>query len=681
MIDVSGRWTSAPTDDSLRALVAGEQQLGLVGDRDVGLARPPASFSGAPGPTASAMLHVEPGLAELARGLRGVDAGVVGVGQVVEHQRDRWARGARPWSSLLLAAGGERSATADGAAAQDGAAERRVTGRGPFGGWAHGASRRSASASSGEERDGEHGEQDDDGGVGARGLELRDRLHASGGRGPRSEPAYSAKTAPITAIATAIFAPVSAAGSAAGASTKRNACQRDASSVRISLRCSGSTAASASSVVTTTGKKQTSATIDELRARCRSRTRRPAAARRSTIGIACERDEQRVERRGAAAAERCSASASADARATSASEQPEDDLLGGHERSCPTAGRGRRHSALSDLGRRGQDEGVDAPSAAYAPSRRAARASEQRGGTSASRLSSAAQRSARAHGDDRGVGAPVAAGGGRPAMSATTRPGRGDSTTTRSASSAASSTSWVTSSTVRGSRARAPRQPRLQLGARDARPARRTARRGRARARRPAACAGTRRAGACRRESSPGRARSKPAEAERAEQRRARARGPARAAAPGDAQRQRRVVERVEPRQQQVALGHEHGARPRRARSRRRAPAGRRRAPAASTCRSRWGRRRRRPRRRATRSVSRRARRRRRPRPEHARDGRRPRRRCVLRGSGAASLRASVDASLPPRALPHRFEGSAPGMGAISAGLRQLPWSLHADGG
>src|SRR5207248_5443347 len=40
--------------------------------------------------------------------------------------------------------------------------------------------------------------------------------------------------------------------------------------------------------------------------------------------------------------------------------------------------------------------------------------------------------------------------------SATTRPGRGDSTTTRSASTTASSTSCVTNTTVRGSRSSAP---------------------------------------------------------------------------------------------------------------------------------------------------------------------------------------------------------------------------------
>ena len=65
--------------------------------------------------------------------------------------------------------------------------------------------------------------------------------------------------APITPTASAIRAPLSAAGSAAGSSAKRNACQREASSVRSSLSWSGSTAARPSTVVTSTGKKQISA--------------------------------------------------------------------------------------------------------------------------------------------------------------------------------------------------------------------------------------------------------------------------------------------------------------------------------------------------------------------------------------------------------------------------------------
>ena len=71
----------------------------------------------------------------------------------------------------------------------------------------------------------------------------------------------SAMNAPMTPTASAMRAPLSAAGSPAGSSAKRNACQRLASSVRMSFSCSGSTAASPSTVVTSTGKKQMRAMI------------------------------------------------------------------------------------------------------------------------------------------------------------------------------------------------------------------------------------------------------------------------------------------------------------------------------------------------------------------------------------------------------------------------------------
>src|SRR4029079_2778210 len=61
---------------------------------------------------------------------------------------------------------------------------------------------------------------------------------------PRSEPAHSANTAPITATAAAIFTPVNVVGSALGASSRRRRCQRVASSERSSLRASGSTSRS-----------------------------------------------------------------------------------------------------------------------------------------------------------------------------------------------------------------------------------------------------------------------------------------------------------------------------------------------------------------------------------------------------------------------------------------------------
>ena len=116
-----------------------------------------------------------------------------------------------------------------------------------------------------EQHDGERG-QDDDGGPRARRLELGDGLQDEVAQ-PALEPACSASTAPITATVTAILAPDSNAGSAAGPSTWRRVCKREASSVRMSLRRSGSTPASPSRVVTTTGKKQIRPTIASFGAR------------------------------------------------------------------------------------------------------------------------------------------------------------------------------------------------------------------------------------------------------------------------------------------------------------------------------------------------------------------------------------------------------------------------------
>ena len=104
---------------------------------------------------------------------------------------------------------------------------------------------------------------------------------------PASEPASSASVAAIAAIATLSFAPVSTPGIAAGASTIRNVCQRDAPNVRMSLRRSASTRSSASSVGTTIGKKQTSATIASFGVRPKPHQATSSGAM-STIGIVCE---------------------------------------------------------------------------------------------------------------------------------------------------------------------------------------------------------------------------------------------------------------------------------------------------------------------------------------------------------------------------------------------------------
>ena len=152
------------------------------------------------------------------------------------------------------------------------------------------------------------------------------------------------------------------------------------------------------------------------------------------------------------------------------------------------------------------------------------------------------------------------------------------------------------------------------------------------------------------------------------------------------AQRQRRVVERAQPRQQQVALGHQRRRRAIRRRPRR-AAAGRRSARAASSCRSRSDRRRRRSRRGAARNDM----------PSSACTGPRGRRTSGSRprpGRRRVAVKLarllwreprSLLVSLPPRALPHRFEGSAPGRviarGAISAGFPASPPGFSDAGG
>ena len=269
--------------------------------------------------------------------------------------------------------------------------------------------------------------------------------------------------------------------------------------------------------------------------------------------------------RGAAGARGAARRASSDAGGEREREA-EHDLLGGDEQVVP------QQPAVvpqrrGDLVGRGQDEVVDrAQARVELPAAEQQRAAMQRRRGGASRRPSLALRSAsqrpRAHGDDLRVGRRAA--GGRAAASTAqvgddARPGRGESTTTRSASSAASSTSWVTSSD-RARRARAARPPAiLHLGARDrveraerlVEAQHRLARQQRAHERDALAHAARQLARCARARSRRGRARR----TARARCARASSRAGAR-----QAQRQRRVVERVEPRQQQVALGHQHRA-------------------------------------------------------------------------------------------------------------------------
>jgi hypothetical protein len=137
-----------PDRDQFQAFVAGEQQLGLVGDRHVDLAGGEqlqrfGAFGG------DHRFHVESGGAEVPGGDRRVERRVVGVREPVEHHREGLGAGRRD-RVLLGPTGGEG----------DGEGERREGGnedRGtandrqdsqlmsPLGWLAHGASRRSSS--------------------------------------------------------------------------------------------------------------------------------------------------------------------------------------------------------------------------------------------------------------------------------------------------------------------------------------------------------------------------------------------------------------------------------------------------------------------------------------------------------------------------------------------------------
>src|SRR5439155_6167645 len=202
----------------------------------------------------------EPGRAERAVGQGGVDAGVVGVREVVEHGGGA-LRGARRRALLLLAARGHGERGGEGGQGGDegshGASPSRLRDRS-----AQGTRRRSArlrvakSAAASTVRTTRA--------ANARAVSSWLLAWVNIRPRPRVARASSARTAPITATATAILAPDSRPGSAAGASTRRSVRQREAPKVRSSLPRAGSTDSSPSSVVTTIGKNVISATIASL---------------------------------------------------------------------------------------------------------------------------------------------------------------------------------------------------------------------------------------------------------------------------------------------------------------------------------------------------------------------------------------------------------------------------------
>jgi hypothetical protein len=95
-----------PDGDELAPLLAGQQQLRLIGDRQVDLAGRQELQRGRR-VRRRLDLDVEAGAPELAGALGRVDPRMVGVGEVVEHQPHGLHRGRGGGGLLLRAAGGE----------------------------------------------------------------------------------------------------------------------------------------------------------------------------------------------------------------------------------------------------------------------------------------------------------------------------------------------------------------------------------------------------------------------------------------------------------------------------------------------------------------------------------------------------------------------------------------------
>ena len=249
-----------PVDDrgdrhDRQALVAGEQHLGLVGDRQVrpaggDLADRRRRVGGDLG------LDVEPRLVEVAAVLRRVDPGVVGVDVEVELDVER-LRPAVPVAPRLLAAAGGEPRQRDGAATTSGDAglgassiRLRVA--------ATSTTRRSISVSGANSA-----------------IAIADRTTTaantravsscpwaigSGARAPSQSPPL-AEDGSDHRDATAIFAPLKMNGIAAAPRRAQGVRHGPASRVRIIRSRSGSTERSPSSVLTVIGKKQISAMI------------------------------------------------------------------------------------------------------------------------------------------------------------------------------------------------------------------------------------------------------------------------------------------------------------------------------------------------------------------------------------------------------------------------------------
>ncbi len=314
-----------------------------------------------------------------------------------------------------------------------------------------------------EQRD-RHQRQQHDPGVDARGLELVVARAARAGRGPRRRPAHSPNTAPITDTVAATFRPLNRNGSAAGSSTERSVAQPRGAEAAHQLEQLGLDRAQPVEQVHGDREEADQRDDRELRAdavvegeheeRREHHDRDRLRGHEQRVGGVAQRPEE-VHRDGERRRPRRPRSP---ARAA-----PRTSVTPGVVAAAATSRRAaRRKVSTGEASVRSSTESSEATPCQASTNSASSRRGEQR--TSQRRAPPARAAAARR---TRGS-VDVARGRGRStSISATTRPGRGESTATRSARKSASSTSWVTSSTVRGSSRERAGEPVLHRGAGD----------------------------------------------------------------------------------------------------------------------------------------------------------------------------------------------------------------------
>ena len=470
--------------DQFQAFVAGEQQLGLVGDRHIDLAgrQQLQRFGGFGG---DHRLDFKPRGAEVAGGQSGVERRVVGVGEPVEHHREGLgsSRGDRV---LLGAAGGQGKGAGDGEHSGESDLQRRS----PLDWLAHGARRRSTQGKGVEAGDRER-EQHDRGRVGARGLkrgEVGVDLVAQPGVGAGGG-----------GLGLGDVGADHADGDGDPCAADRRGQRRGQLGEAEGLQARGVERAQQLQLVGVDGGEPVDGRDDdgeEADQDDHDQLGEQTEAQQEHEQRGDHRDRHRLgadrERIAGAAQGRREVDQHPEREPERQSErQPERDLLGGDGevvREQPGVGPqrlrdrvGRREDRGAGRARvgvelpgaeQGEDEhecrqGVDEaaphgvlptrwPFRVHAPHSSCPAAAPKPSALRARSRNATTAASVRERGRGRST-----------SISARKRPGRGESTATRSASTMASSTSWVTSTTVRGSRCQGAAQPGLHLRARD----------------------------------------------------------------------------------------------------------------------------------------------------------------------------------------------------------------------